>query len=86
MSQENQAFQTQDLNLSAVLIAKGFILESVLKNFTGKSTFCFSQDKEITEVIQQYWNNKLLINPQELFNALKLLKNRIYSDYQNYGK
>jgi len=86
MSQENQIFQTQDLNLSAVLIAKGFILESVLKNFTGKSTFCFSQDETITEVIQQYWNNKLLINPQELFNALKLLKNRIYSDYQNYGK
>lgn len=86
MSQYNQSFQTQDLNLSAVLFAKGFNLESVIKNAGGKSTFCFSADAQINEIIQQYWNNTLLINPQELFHALKLLKNRIYSNYESYGK
>lgn len=74
-------FETQDLNLSAVLIAKGFELSEVIKSNYGKATFCFDSQSEIQEVIQQYWNNKLLINPQELFHALKLLKNRIYSNY-----
>jgi hypothetical protein len=74
-------FETQDLNLSAVLIAKGFELTEVIKNNYGKATFCFDSTQEIQDVIQQYWNNKLLINPQELFHALKLLKNRIYSNY-----
>jgi len=81
MSQEDKTFQTQDLNLSAVLIAKGFNLTDILKANGGKSTFLFAMDKEIDSVIQAYWNNKLLINPQELFHALRVLKNRIYSNY-----
>lgn len=80
MSQSKE-FQTQDLNLSAVLIAQGFNLQKVVKNPDGKSTFCFANRKDIASFIDAYWRNELLINPQELFNALKLLKNRIYSNY-----
>lgn len=81
MSQEHKNFQTQDLNLSAVLVAKGFTLENIIKNQTGKSTFCFTFNNSLNETIQQYWNNTLLLNPQELFHALKTLKNRLYSNY-----
>lgn len=81
MSQEHKNFQTQDLNLSAVLVTRGFTLESISKNQTGKSTFCFVLSTELNETIQQYWNNTLLLNPQELFHALKTLKNRLYSNY-----
>jgi len=81
MSQENKTFQTQDLNLSAVLIAKGFYLAEIIKANEGKSTFTFAMDKKIDITIQEYWNNRLLINPQELFHALRVLKNRIYSNY-----
>ncbi|MFH1544100.1 MAG: DUF5659 domain-containing protein [Patescibacteria group bacterium] len=80
MSQYKQ-FQTQDLNLSAVLIAQGFNLKQVKKNPDGKSTFFFTGSKKIESKIQDYWSNNLSVNPQEIFNALKLLKNRIYSNY-----
>lgn len=80
MSQYKQ-FQTQDLNLSAVLIAHGFNLKQVTKNPNGKSTFFFASSKKIESTIQDYWSNNLLVNPQEIFNALKLLKSRIYSNY-----
>lgn len=80
MSQEKQ-FQTQDLNLSAVLVAQGFRLVEVIKNHTSKATFYFELDAELNNTIQQYWNNTLLLNPQELFHALKTLKNRLYSNY-----
>lgn len=80
MSQYKE-FQTQDLNLSAVLIARGFTLQQVIKNPDGKSTFFFAGSKNIESTIQDYWSNNLLVNPQEIFNALKLLKNRIYSNY-----
>ena len=81
MKKDNKYFQTQDLNLSAVLLSKNFTLINTFKNVDGKSTFCFCIDKGLDDVIQQYWNNTLLINPQSLFNSLKTLKNRIYSNY-----
>lgn len=80
MSQYKQ-FTTQDLNLSAVLIAKGYTLQDVIKTKSGKSTFCFDGSSDIHQLIQDYWSNNLLVNPQAIFNALKLLKNRIYSNY-----
>jgi len=80
MSQYKE-FQTQDLNLSAVLIARGFILQNVTKKPAGKSTFCFTGSRQLEITINEYWNNTLMVNPHEIFNALKLLKNRIYSNY-----
>lgn len=81
MSQDTKTFQTQDLNLSAVLIAKDFSLADIVKVDGGKSTFVFSMNEGIELAIQAYWNNELLINPQALFHALRVLKNRLYSNY-----
>lgn len=74
-------FTTQDLNLSATLLIKGFVLKQINKTSEGKSTFVFTNDDELNKVIQDFWNNTLLVNPQELFQVLKVLKNRIYSSY-----
>lgn len=81
MSRENKTFQTQDLNLSAVLIAEGFTLSQVKKDTIGKSIFFFRSVVALEEVINRYWNNELRIDPQKLFHSLKVLKNRIYSDF-----
>ena len=75
----NQHFGTFDLNLSAVLIAYGFALQDVEK--TGrKARFIFSSSDTLHEVIDKYWRQELTVNPHTLFNSLKLLKNRLYSD------
>lgn len=78
---ESKLFQTQDLNLTAVLIVESFRLEDIEKNKEGKATFIFHNSVSLQTKISQYWNNELLVNPQDLFNALKFLKNRIYSNY-----
>jgi len=78
---ESKLFQTQDLNLTAVLIVESFRLDDIEKNKEGKATFIFRNSLSLQTKISQYWNNELLVNPQDLFNALKLLKNRIYSNY-----
>jgi hypothetical protein len=76
-----EEFTTQDLNLCAVLISRGFNLNNLIKDSTGKATFNFNNSESLQNTIHQYWNNELLVNPQDLFNALKFLKNRIYSNY-----
>lgn len=80
MNQET-TFTTYDLNLSAVLLAKGEALEKVEKSQRGKSLFCFRKTKNLDSIISKYWKNELKIEPQALFNSLKAIKNRIYSNY-----
>lgn len=79
MSKQKQFFTTSDLNLSAVLVANGFLLESIEKDDFGKSTFYFSKSKQLDQLIEKYWRLELSIEPHELFNSLKALKNRMYS-------
>jgi hypothetical protein len=81
MTIKQEVFETQDLNLSATLIVQGYKLENVHKGLDGKATFKFTSNPNLQLAIQKYWNNELLVNPQDLFNALKFLKNRIYSNY-----
>ena len=81
MNTKKELFTTYDLNLSAVLLSKGLKLEKVHKNPKGKSLFHFQKSKALTKHIDQYWNEELTVKPQELFNSLKSIKNRIYSNY-----
>jgi len=81
MSIQNELFTTYDLNLSAVLLAKGLVLEEVKKNPKGKSLFYFQKSKKLGKLIDEYWREEIKIKPQDLFNSLKSIKNRIYSNY-----
>lgn len=81
MSKEDELFTTYDLNLTAVLYALGFPLAEVRKNTKGKALFCFKKSLKLDQVIAKYWKEDLKINPQKLFNSIKSIKNRIYSNY-----
>lgn len=74
-------FTTYDLNLAAVLVAHGFVLEEVKKQEKGKALFCFSDTQQLKKLIDKYWKQKVRMNPQDLFTSLKVIKNRIYSSY-----
>jgi len=75
----NEIYGTHDLYLSSVLIAEGFPLQKLEKNQAGKATFYFQQSGKLNAVVQGYWNQSLRINPNDLFNGLKFLKNSLYS-------
>lgn len=79
MNDQKTYFTTYDLNLSAVLVSKGFSLEKTERKMGGKALFSFTESKKLFAVIDQYWKNQLKISPQKLFNSLKAIKNRLYS-------
>jgi len=73
-------FITSDLNLTTVLVTSNFPLEKIDKENSKKVTFYFARSNKLQEIVDRYWRLELKIEPQDLFNNLKSLKNRIYSN------
>jgi len=73
-------YSTYDLSLASTLLAMEFRLENVDRANGYKSLFIFKQTPELKKSIQLYWGDLLKVSPIKLFNAQKLLKNRIYSE------
>jgi hypothetical protein len=74
----NDLFRTSDLALSAALVALGFCLEAVEKEYP-KSTFIFKRSEALDEAIQGFWASSLRIEPKTYFNSVKEVKSRLYS-------
>jgi len=82
MKEYKDLFTTYNLNFSAVLVASGIKLAKVDRGLGFKSLFCFENSEKIQEINDRYWRKELLIEPQLLFDSLKFLKNRLYSDLE----
>jgi hypothetical protein len=72
-------FTTYDLGLSAALVAVGFALDQLDNADPRKVKFVFRRKSGLDAVIQNFWGNSCQVDAQTYFNALKMLKNRIYS-------
>lgn len=75
----NEDFKTYDLGLAAALVTKGYKLLKLNRDNPRKVEFIFEDDALLSEVVNEYWDDKLLISPRKLFDNMKMLKNRIYS-------
>lgn len=73
-------FSTFDLGLATVLVTAGYKLIKLDRNIPGKVRFIFKEEKDIDQVMMDYFNNKIKLPAQSLLNNQKMLKNRIYSD------
>lgn len=81
----NKTYFTTSLNLGAVLICLGISLDSVIKNQDGKSTFVFIRTPQLDEIVENFWQKKLRVEPNSFWEAQRFLKSRIYGE-ENYGK
>lgn len=72
-------FTTYDLGLAATLISTGFVLDHLDNINPRKVQFVFKRRNTLDAVIQNYWANTCHVDAQTYFNAIKTLKNRIYS-------
>ncbi|RPI14972.1 MAG: hypothetical protein EHM58_15265 [Ignavibacteriae bacterium] len=72
-------FLTYDLGLAAVLITLGYTLVDVDKSNHIKSQFIFSRDEHIDKMVNEYWDDKLMLPARSLLENQKMLKNRLYS-------
>lgn len=77
---ERVFFYTFDLGLSAALVSTGFTLATIERANLQKSQFVFRRVEGIDETIDAYWADRLEVKARAYFDALKMLKNRLYSE------
>jgi len=79
-------YTVSDLYMAGYLLASGIPLQSHEKE-TGTTIFCFEQTDRLLQLVEEYFNMRALINPQQYGSALKILKNIVYQKdghYNNY--
>jgi len=72
-------FSTFDLGLAAVLMTMNYELLELDRSNLKKVRFVFRREKNIEGVMTDYFNDKIKLPAQTLFNNQKNLKNRIYT-------
>ena len=75
----NQEFSTFDLGLAAVLLTLKYELLELDRSYPKKIRFIFKRERNIEQVINDYFEDKIEVPAQSLLQNQKLLKNRIYS-------
>ena len=81
MNQDNNTknlYRTSDLSLCAALCVSGFVAKEIEKVNPQRSAFVFDSSVALEEVVAQYWQGELRVEPQVYFNQLRTLKSRIY--------
>jgi len=75
---ENEMFKTSDLALASTLLCLGFKITNINRDF-GRAIFCFLKTNKLIESTEDYWADRLTVNPKDFFNCQKEIKTRIYS-------
>jgi len=77
---ESSFWRTADLSLAATI----FLfrpLEMVDKTSNSrKSEFVFAHDKELDELIEQFWRDEIRVSPRAYFSAIRDIKVRLYEN------
>jgi len=76
---EKSFYRTADLALSSA-ISLFYPIESIDRQNPKKAQFIFKQDKGLNELIDNYWKGQIKIEPQAYFNALRIIKARLYGE------
>lgn len=76
---EKDFYQTADLALTAA-ISLFYPVESIDRQNPKKALFLFKQDKGLDELIENYWKGQIKVEPQAYFNALRIIKARLYGE------
>jgi len=72
-------FSSYDIGMCAGLVSIGYSLLQLDKSKGSKTLFLFENSNEIIESAQKYWRGELQVDALAYFNALKNIKNQLYS-------
>lgn len=70
-------YKTTDMQLATVL-SMNFPIKDLINN-GGKGTFVFDKTDELEKLIAGFYNRELQVEPLALFNNLRVIKDRLYS-------
>jgi len=76
-----QSYSTYDLALATTLAVLGFQIKKYQKSpQTRRVSFVFVQTKELEKTIESFWEGQLLVEPSRIFEVMKRIKTRLYSE------
>jgi hypothetical protein len=70
-------FETSDLPLAVTLLTLGIPLVSLDTSNPSRVIFQFQQTEETQQIVSQYWEGKLTVEPKTFLNTQRELKARI---------
>lgn len=77
----NEYFATSDLPLATTLVVLGYPIKKYQRSpETGRVNFVFVQTKELEKTIESFWEGQLLVEPSRIFEVMKRIKTRLYSE------
>lgn len=76
---ENDFYRTADLALTTVIFLS-YPLEAIDRQSPRKAQFLFKRDSQLDALIGNYWRGELKVEPQAYFNALRIIKARLYGE------
>ena len=82
------SYTTSDFYLSAFLVASDVPMTSH-QRWNGKTSFRFAETDELSQLVHEYYADRVKVSPLRYGNALKNLKALIYSgntNTNNYGQ
>lgn len=79
MKQQLQQYRSYDLGLASALVHVGFPLRGLDRSNTRKVEFIFDKTPKLDEAVRRFWSSELVVDAQGYFEAIRSVKNRIYS-------
>ena len=76
---ETDFYSSADLALSAA-ISLFYSLEAIDRQNPRKAQFLFKRDDQLDALVESYWRGELRVSPQAYFNALRVIKARLYGE------
>ncbi len=74
----DNVYTTTHMYLATALSSEGFVLIEIDSREPRKK-FVFQDTDELQDAVQRFHNRKMLVEPNELFYQLKLIRARLYS-------
>lgn len=79
VTSDKDVYRTADLALAAAIFVS-FPLEAIDREKPRKAQFLFRRENGLDEFISAYWRGQLQVEPQSYFNALRVIKARLYGE------
>ena len=71
-------YKTSDLALATTL-SLHFPIITIDRSNSRKVLFIFDRTQELDQLVEQFWQSKISVEPQTFTNQIKNIKTRIYS-------
>ncbi|HEV2412500.1 MAG TPA: DUF5659 domain-containing protein [Candidatus Saccharimonadales bacterium] len=77
---DEPVIRIHDLGLAAALVSHDFKLHATDRDQNGRLYFIFRQTDNLTQDIDAYWADTLVVKARTYSDNIKMLKSRIYGE------